>query len=101
MLKKLLGPNGGTPTGGSTCRWKENDAPTVDRSPRVGMVNLEHVRIGGPNWVHGRDSVETHYSQNQRRGPGNERRFGRVGQPLRPLRIKAPLTLGGGGFPPD
>ena len=47
MLKKCLGPNGGTPTGGSTCRWEENDAPTVDRSPRVGMVNLEHVRIGG------------------------------------------------------
>ena len=83
-------------TGGSTCRWEENDAPTVDRSPRVGMVNLEHVRIGGPNWVHGWDPVETHYSQKQRRRPGNERRFGRVGQPLGPLRIKAPLTLGGG-----
>ena len=96
MLKKCLGPNGGTPTGGSTCRWEENDAPMVDRSPRVGMVNLEHVRIGGPNWVHGWDPVETHYSQKQRRRPGNERRFGRVGQPLGPLRIKAPLTLGGG-----
>ena len=99
ILKKCLGPNGGTPTGGSTCRWEENDAPTVDRSPRVGMVNLEHVRIGGKNWVHGWDPVETHYSQKQRRRPGNERRFGRVGQPLGPLRIKAPLTLGGGGVP--
>ena len=96
ILKKCLGPNGGTPTGGSTCRWEENNAPTVDRSPRVGMVNLEHVRIGGKNWVHGWDPAETHYSQKQRRRPGNERRFGRVGQPLGPLRIKAPLTLGGG-----
>ena len=97
IFKKWLGQNGGTPTGGSTCRWEENVAPTVDRSPRVGMVNFEHVRLGRPNWVHGRDPVETHYSQKQRRSPGNERRFGRVGQPLGPLRIKAPLTLGGGG----
>ena len=85
------------PTGGSTCRWEENNAPTVDRSPRVGMVNLEHVRIGGKNWVHGWDPAETYYSQKQRRRPGNERRFGRVGQPLGSRRIKAPLTLGGGG----
>ena len=35
----------------------------------------------------------------QSRSPGNERRFGRVGQPLGPLRIKAPLTLE--GVPPD
>ena len=36
----------------------------------------------------------------QRRSPGNERRFGRVGQPLGPLRIKAPLTLEGVPPPP-
>ena len=33
------------------------------------------------------------------RSPGNERGFGRVGQPLGPRRIKAPLTLGGGSLP--
>ena len=31
----------------------------------------------------------------QSRSPGNERGFVRVGQPLRPRRIKAPLTLEG------
>ena len=102
ILEKCLAMNNGTPTGGSTCRWEENDAPTVDRSPRVGMVNLEHVRTGGKNWVPGWDPGEAHYGQKQRRRTGNEQRFGRVGQPLGPLRIKAPLTLGGGGgFPPD
>ena len=104
VLEKWVRSNGGIPTGGSACWWEENDAPTVDRSPRVGMVKFEHARIGGPNWVHERDPVETPYSQEQRRSPGNERRFGRVGQPLGPLRIKAPLTRGGGGggwFPPD
>ena len=101
LLKKCVELKDGTPTGGSTCRWEEDDAPTVDRSPRVGMVNLEHVRIGGKNWVREWDPVETYYSQKQRRRTGNERRFGRVGQPLGPLKIKAPLTLGGGGFPPD
>ena len=58
-IRNLLGKRSGTPTGGSTCRWEENDGPTVDRFPRVGTVNLEHVRIGGPNWVHGWNPVET------------------------------------------
>ena len=51
-LGNRLGKRYGTPTGGSTCRWEENDGPTVDRFPRVGAVHREHVTIGGPNWVH-------------------------------------------------
>ena len=91
----------GTPTGGSTCRWEENDGPMVDRFPRVGAVHREHVTIGGPDWVHEWNQVKKKKGRKQRRSPGNERRFGRVGQPLGPVRIKAPLTLGGGGCPPD
>ena len=51
-LGNLLGKRNGSPTGGSTCRWEENDGPMVDRFPRVGAVHLEHVMIGGPNWGH-------------------------------------------------
>ena len=89
-LRDWLEKKKGTPTGGSTCRWEENDGPTVDRFPRVGAVHLEHVVTGGPHWGHEWSQVKK-----QRRSPGNERRFGRVGQPLGPLRIKAPLTLEG------
>ena len=84
-----------TPTGGSTCRWEENDGPTVDRFPRVDAAHLEHLMTGGPHWGHEWNQVKTKNGQKQRRSPGNERRFGRVGQPLGPLRIKAPLTLEG------
>ena len=55
------------------------------------VTALEHVR----------DHGETRGSRKRRRRTGNEQRSGRVGQPLGPLRIKAPLTLGGGGFLPD
>ena len=70
ILKKFVAMINGTSTGGSTRRWGENDAPTVDRSPRVGMVNREQV------W----DPGEVHYS----RRTGNEQRFGGGGggQPL-------------------
>ena len=94
-LGDLLEKRKGTPTGGSTCRWEENDGPTVDLFPRVGAVHLEHLMIGGPNWGHEWNQVKKKNGQKQRRSPGNERRFGRVGQPLGPLRIKAPLTLEG------
>ena len=65
-----------TSTGGSTRRWGENDAPTVDRSPRVDMVNREHVGTGGKNWVPGWDPGEVHYNRRRRRRTGNEQRFG-------------------------
>ena len=100
-LKDLLKRNEGTPTGGSTCRWEEDGGPTVDRFSRVGTVRPEHVVLGGPHWTHDRSQENKNMGQKQRRSPGNEQRFGRVGQPLGPLRIKAPLTLGGGGFPPE
>ena len=96
-LKNLLMGNEGTPTGGSTCRWEEDGGPTVDRFSRVGTVHPEHVVLGGPHWTHDRSQENKNMGQKQRRSPGNEQRFGRVGQPLGPLRIKAPLTLGGGG----
>ena len=74
--------------------------PNVESPTGVGMVNLEHVRTGGENGVPVWDTGEAHDGRKWRRRTGNEQRFGRVGQPLGPLRIKAPLTLGG-GFPPD
>ena len=89
-LRDRLKERNGTPTGGSACRWEENDGPTVDRFPRVGAVHLQQIKTGGPHRGHIRKN-----GQKQRRSPGNERRFGRVGQPLGPLRIKAPLTLEG------
>ena len=46
-LRDWLEKKNGTPTSGSTCRWEENDGPTVDRFPRVGAVHLEHVMTGG------------------------------------------------------
>ena len=70
--------------------------PNVESPTGVGMVNLEP---GGGNGVPVWDQGETHYGRKWRRRTGNEQRFGRVGQPLGPRRIKAPLTLG--GFPPD
>ena len=78
------------------CEMLWQDANTNVESPTgVGMVNLEN---GVPVW----DTGEAHDGRKWRRKMGNEQRFGRVGQPLGPLRIKAPLTLGGGGgFPPD
>ena len=80
MLWQRLKTNVGSPTG-------------------IGMVNLEHVRTGGENGVPVWDPGEAHYGRKWRQRTGNEQRFGRVGQPLGPLRIKAPLTLGGGGVP--
>ena len=99
MLVEKLGDwlkkKNGTPTGGSACRWEENDGPTVDRFPRVGAVHLQHLMTGGPHWGHEQNQVKTKNGQKQRRSPGNERRFGRMGQPLGLMRIKAPLTLEG------
>ena len=86
----------GTPTGGLTWMWEENDGPTVDRCPRVGAVHPERLMTRRPHWGYDENQVKQKNGQKQRRSPGNERRFGRVGQPLGPLRIKAPLTLGGG-----
>ena len=91
-----------TPTGGLTWRWEENDGPTVNRCPRVGAVQPECLMTRRPHWGYDGDYAKQKNGQKQRQSPGNERRFGRVGQPLGPLRIKAPLALGGGGgFPPD
>ena len=75
--------------------------PNVEPPTGVNMVNLEHVRTGGENGVPVWDQGETHDGRKWRRRTGNEQRFGRVGQPLGPLRIKAPLTLGGGGGVPS
>ena len=72
--------------------------PVAEPPTGINMVNLEHVRTGGGGGGDGvpvRDHGETRGSRKWRRRTGNEQRFGRVGQPLGPLRIKAPLTLGG------
>ena len=73
----------------------KNDGPTVDRFPGVGAVHLQQIKTGGAHWDHKQNRVKTKNGQKQRRSPGNERRFGRGGQPLGPLKIKAPLTLEG------
>ena len=84
----------GTPTGRSACRWGKIDGPTVDRHPGVGAVHIQQIKTGGPHGDHKQNRVKKN-GQKRRRSPGNERRFGRGGQPLGPLKIKAPLTLEG------
>ena len=84
-----------------TMLWQHVES--VDAPPTgINLVNLEHARTGGGggNGVPVRDHGETRGSRKRKRRTGNEQRFGRVGQPLGPLRIKAPLTLGGGGSLP-
>ena len=93
ILKEFVAMIKETSTGGSTRRWGENDAPTVNRSPRVDMVNREQV------W----DPGEIHYSRRRRRRTGKEQRFGGgggVGSASRTSEDQSSTDPGGGGSLP-
>ena len=57
-LRNVLKKGKGTPTGGLTCRWEEDDGPTVDRFPRVGAVHLEHLMTRRPHWGYDENQVK-------------------------------------------
>ena len=61
QLRDLREKKMGTPTGGSTCRWEEDDGPTVDLFPRVRTDHCEHLMIGGA-----KREPETEQSENKK-----------------------------------
>ena len=87
---------------GDSRTWERNRVTVVvDKREPERVVRKE---VSDPQWIkilkvcgeHLLPSIKEQLSQSS----GNERGFERVGQPLGPWRIKAPLTLGGGGpFP--
>ena len=85
--------NGAT-TGGLACGLGGSDGHGVNRRPGVGAVQLQQIKTGWPHGPNGQNQVNNK-GRKLRKSPGNERRSGRGGQPLGPLRIKAPLTLVG------
>ena len=80
--------------GGMMEEWE----PKIESAQEMCAMLLQHMPPVAA-LEHVRDHGETRDSRKRRQRTGNEQRFGRVGQPLGPLRIKAPLTLGGGGVP--
>ena len=84
----------GVPTGGPACGLDRSDGHGVNRRPRVGAVQLQQITTGWPHGPKGRNRVNNK-GRKLKKSPGNERRSERGGQPLGPLRIKAPLTLVG------
>ena len=84
----------GVLTGGPACSLDRSDGYGIHRRPRVGAVQLQQTMTGWPHGPKGRNRVNNK-GRKLKKSPGNERRFERGGQPLGPLRIKAPLTLVG------
>ena len=87
----------GVLTGGPACGLDRSDGHGVNRRPGVGAVQLQQIKTGWPHGPNGRNRVNNK-GRKLRKSPGNERRSergGGGGQPLGPLRIKAPLTLVG------
>ena len=82
------------PTGGSACMPGGNDGHEVNQHPDAGTVLLQ---ILTTEWQHRNNKQYREKNRNQRRmeSPGNEQGSERVGQPLGPPEIKAPLTLVG------
>ena len=87
---------------GDSRTWERNRVTVVvDKREPERVVRKE---VSDPQWIkilkvcgeHLLPSIKEQLSQSS----GNERGFERVGQPLGPWRIKAPLTLGGGGGGP-
>ena len=83
---------------GDSRTWERNRVTVVvDKREPESVVRKE---VSDPQWTkilkvcgeHLLPSIKEQLSQSS----GNERGFERVGQPLGPWRIKAPLTLGGG-----
>ena len=84
----------GAPTGGPACGLGGSDGHGVNRRPGVGAVQLQQIKTGWPHGPNGQNRVNNK-GRKLGKSPGNERRSERGGQPLGPLRIKAPLTLVG------
>ena len=79
------------PTGGPVCLSGGNDGHGVNRRPQVNAVSPH---LPG-TWLSSGDNEQDRVkNKNQKliEGPGNEQRSERVGQPLGPPGIKAPLT---------
>ena len=84
----------GALTGGPACGLDRSDGHGVNRRPGVGAVQLQQIKTRWPHGPNGQNRVNNK-GRKRRKSPGNERRSERGGQPLGPLRIKAPLTLVG------
>ena len=97
-LGDLLEKRNGTPTGGSTCRWEENDGPTVDRFPRVGAVHLEHLMTGGPNWGHEWNQVKKKMVRNKTES-GKRAKVREGGSASRTSEDQSSTDPGGGSLP--
>ena len=81
-------------TGGSACMPRGNDGHEVSQQPDGGAVRYQTIMTA---WQHGNNKQYRKENRNRRRmgSPGNEQGSERVGQPLGPPDIKAPLTLVG------
>ena len=84
----------GVLTGGPAGGLDRSDGHGVNRHPRVGAVQLQQIKTGWPHRSNGQNRVNNK-GRKLKKSPGNERGSEREGQPLGPLRIKAPLTLVG------
>ena len=86
---------------GDSRTWERNRVTVVvdKREPEVEVRK----EVSKPTWMEDlkvlwQECLSTREWELSRNS-GNERGFGRAGQPLGPRRIKAPLTLGGGSLP--
>ena len=82
------------PTGGSACIPGGNDGHEVNQHPDVGAVLLQKLKTGWPHW-NNKQYRGKNRNQKLMESLGNEQGSERVGQPLGPPEIKAPLTLVG------
>ena len=96
IAKKNVDSKAETQSGDSRT-WERNKVTViVDRREPEMEVRKEDRK---PKWIERLgvlwQECLTEHDRKQSRSPGNERGFVRVGQPLGPRRIKAPLTLEG------
>ena len=86
---------------GDSRTWERNRVTVVvdKREPEMEVRK----EVSDPHWIKTAkvlwETCLNSMNWQLSRSSGNERGFGRAGQPLGPRRIKAPLTLGGGGVP--
>ena len=87
---------------GDSRTWERNRVTVVvdKREPEMEVRK----EVSDPHWIKTAkvlwETCLNSMNWQLSRSSGNERGFGRAGQPLGPRRIKAPLTLGGGGSLP-
>ena len=103
MLVEKLGnwlkERNGTPTGGSACRWEENDGPTVDQFPRVGAVHLQQIMTGGPHWGHEWNQVKTKKWSEAKTESGKRAKVREGGSASRTSEDQSSTDPGGGSLP--